>query len=406
MQPVSQAVLMESFPPARRGVAMAFYGFGVIFAPIIGPVLGGWIIDNYSWRWIFFINLPVSVLALMLVQSFLEDPPYIRSARVARVDYIGLGLLAVWVGSLIVMLDKGQEDDWFSSRLICVLMVLFVLGLVAFVYWELYARDPIVNLRILRNRNFSIGSSLGTAVGAVMFGCTAMLPLFLQTLLGYPATKSGWAMAPRGVGALVGMIVIGRVITVVDPRWMVAIGFAILGYSTYALGGLNLEIAPVNVIWPNILNGLATGLIFVPLTVITMGTLHNEEMGNAAGIYNLLRNIGAAIGIAMVATLLARGGQIHQSQLVTHMTPYDVAYQQHLHTAQNALTSRLGSFEAGQKAQALMGAQVARQSALWSYVDNFRLLALLSATCIPGVLFLRKLRHREASGMAPPARKH
>lgn len=390
MQPIAQAVLLESFPVAKRGVAMSIYGLGVIVAPIIGPTLGGWIIDNYSWRWIFYINLPVGILSILLIQLFLEDPPYIRATRAMRIDYIGFILLATWVGSLLIMLDKGQQEDWFDSGIIRGLCVVFIGAFLAFIGWELRNREPVVDLRIWRDRTFATGTLISTVVMAVMFGCTAILPLFLQTLLGYPALQSGLAMTPRGFGALLAMVLVGRMITVVDGRLLVVFGFIALGYSTYALGNLNLEIAPVHVIWPNIINGAATGLIFVPLTVITMGRLHNEEVRNAAGIYNLMRNIGSAVGIAMMATFLARGAQVHQATLVSHMTPYDTMYQQQVQTIQSSLTPQVGAYDAGQKALAIVGAQLTRQSTLLAYIDDFRLLAIMAVACIPAMLLFRR----------------
>ena len=396
MQPIAQAVLLESFPLAKRGVAMAIYGLGVVVAPIIGPTLGGWITDSYSWRWVFFINLPVGVIAVMLVQMFVEDPPYIRNGRASRIDYVGLALLAIWVSSLHIMLDRGQLDDWFSSPAIRALLVLALAGLVAFVIWELRTPEPIVNLHVLRDRNFATGTALIAVVGAVMYGTVTLLPLFLQTLLGYSALQSGLAVSPRGLGSFVAMFVVGRLIGVVDERLLLPCGFVALGYSAYALGNLNFQIAPVNVIWPNVINGLATGFIFVPLTTSAMGMLRNEEIGNATGLYNLMRNIGAAAGIAMMTTFLARGAQVHQTILVAHMTPYDSAYQQQLHTVHAALTPASGSYAAGRQAEAIMGAELSRQASLWAYVDDFRILAILSLACAPFVLLLRRLRHKES----------
>jgi DHA2 family multidrug resistance protein len=264
-------------------------------------------------------------------------------------------------------------------------------------WWELRAKEPIVNLRILRDRNFLTGSALITVVGAVLYGSTSLLPLFLQTLLGYPALQSGLAVSPRGLGSFIGMFLVGRLVGLIDNRLLLLAGFSALGYSAYALGNLNFEIAPINVIWPNVINGLAMGFIFVPLTTASMGRLRNEEMANATGIYNLLRNIGAAAGIALMTTFLARGAQTHQAALVSHMTPYDTAYQEQLRGIQSALTPSSGTYEAGQMAQALMGAQLSRQASLWAYVDDFRLLALMAFACLPGVLLLRGRPHRDAS---------
>jgi len=403
LQPIAQATLLESFPPAKRGVAMAIYGLGVVVAPIIGPTLGGWITDSYSWRWVFYINLPVGIIAITLIQAFVEDPPYIRNARATRIDYIGLGLLALWVASLHIMLDRGQIEDWFSSPATCTLLVLALLGLAAFVIWELRAPEPIVNLRVLRNRNFATGTTLVTMVGMVMYGTVTLLPLFLQTLLGYPALQSGLAVSPRGIGAFASVFLVGRLIGVVDERRLLPCGFLVLGYSAFALGNLNLQIGPANVIWANVINGLATGFIFVPLTTSAMGMLRNEEMGNATGLYNLMRNIGGAAGIAIMTTFLARGAQVHQTILVSHMTPYDSAYTQQLHTLQTTLAPVSGTYAAGQQAQAIMGEQLSRQASLWAYVDDFRILAILALACIPFTLLLRRLPHRKRGVQAAVA---
>jgi DHA2 family multidrug resistance protein len=395
LQPIAQATLLESFPPAKRGVAMAIYGLGVIVAPIVGPTLGGWITDSYSWRWVFYINLPVGIFAIMMIQAFVEDPPYIRNARATRIDYLGLGLLAVGVGCLHIMLDRGQIEDWLSSPMIRALLVLALLGLAAFVIWELRAPEPIVNLRVLRNRNFAIGMTLVTAVGIILYGTVTLLPLFLQTLLGYPALQSGLAVSPRGLGAFVSVFLVGRLLGVVEERRLLPCGFLVLGYSAFALGNLNLQIGPTNVVWATLINGMATGFIFVPLTTSAMGMLRNEEIGNATGLYNLMRNIGGAAGIAMMTTFLARGAQVHQTFLVSHMTPYDSAYTQQLHTVQTALAPVSGSYAAGQQAQAIMGEQLSRQANLWAYVDDFRILAILALVCAPFTLLLRRLPHRE-----------
>jgi DHA2 family multidrug resistance protein len=218
MQPISQAVLLESFPPKKRGVAMAVFGLGVVVAPIIGPTLGGWITDNYSWRWIFYINIPIGLMAVSLIKAFLEDPPYIRTARPGRLDLFGLVVLAIWVGSLHVALDKGQQEDWLSSPLIGALLAMAAVGFIVFIFWEWHARHPVVDLHILRDRNFSVGTGLITVVGAVLYGSTALLPLFLQTLLGYTALKSGLTVSPRGVGSLVAMFMVGRLIGLIDGR--------------------------------------------------------------------------------------------------------------------------------------------------------------------------------------------
>src|SRR5512144_391489 len=233
LQPIAQSVLLESFPPAKRGAAMALYGMGVVVAPIIGPPLGGWITDTYSWRWIFYINLPVGAVAAFMANAFVEDPPYLKGQKPGRIDYIGFGLMALGLAALELTLDLGQQRDWFESPLIVFTATMSAVSIAAFIAWELFTPEPIVHLRVFLNRNFAIGCAMIALVGVVLYGSTALLPLFLQTLLGYPAVESGLAVSPRGVGSIVSMVVVGRLIARVDGRWLIAFGFVVLGASTY-----------------------------------------------------------------------------------------------------------------------------------------------------------------------------
>jgi len=386
MQPIAQAVLLESFPVEKRGAAMAAYGMGVVVAPIIGPTLGGWITDSYSWRWIFYINLPLGVLALFMVNLFVEDPPYIRANLRRRIDYAGFMAMALWLGSLQLILDKGQEDDWFAATWICATTALSLVAMAAFIWRELAVADPIVNLRVFKNRNFSAGTLITAVYGVILYGVTAMLPLFLQTLLGYPALQSGLAVSPRGLGSFISMFVVGRLVSVVDNRVLLAFGFIILAISAAMLGHINLEIAMTSVAWPNVINGFATGFIFVPLTTMAMGTLRKPEMGNATGIYNLMRNIGGSVGIAVVTTLLARGAQMHQSILVGNVSAANPAFQRELSTLQQGVST--------QQAYGLIYSELIRQSTLLAYMDNFRLLAGLALAAMPLILFFQRVRRK------------
>jgi DHA2 family multidrug resistance protein len=386
MQPIAQAVLLESFPVEKRGAAMAAYGMGVVVAPIIGPTLGGWITDSYTWRWIFYINLPIGVLALFMVNLFVEDPPYIRANPRRRIDYAGFMAMALSLGSLQLVLDKGQEDDWFAATWICAASALSLAAMVSFIWRELAVTDPIVNLRVLKNRNFSAGTLITAVYGVILYGVTAMLPLFLQTLMGYPALQSGLAVSPRGLGSFLSMFVVGRLVSLVDNRVLLAFGFIILAISAAMLGHINLEIAMTSVAWPNVINGFATGFIFVPLTTMAMGTLRKQEMGNATGVYNLMRNIGGSVGIAVVTTLLARGAQMHQSVLVAHLSAGNPAFQRELSTLQQGVST--------QQAYGLIYAELIRQSTLLAYMDNFRLLAGLALAAMPLILFFQPVRRK------------
>src|ERR1044072_5890692 len=394
LQPIAQAVLLESFPAEKRGSAMAVYGMGIVVAPIIGPTLGGWITDNYSWRWIFYINIPVGLLAMLMAKTFIEDPPYIRNARPGRIDFIGFGLMAVGFATLQLVLDKGQEDDWFSSAFIVRSLLIAIVALIAFVIWELRTKEPIVNLRVFANRNFATGTALIATVGIALYGTTALLPLFLQTLLGYPALQSGLAVSPRGIGAIVSMVLVGRILGKIDGRYLIVFGFAILAVSTYFLGDIDLEITVRSIAWPQVWSGFALGFVFVPLTVLTTGTLRNEEIGNATGIYNLMRNVGGSFGIAAVTTFLARGTQAHQAALVSHLTPYDPVFRERLNQMIANFTAHGNVVTATQQAYGAMYQTLVRQATLLAYIDNFRLLAFLCLLCMRAGLLFKKVRAR------------
>jgi DHA2 family multidrug resistance protein len=394
LQPIAQAVLLESFPPARRGVAMAAYGMGVVVAPILGPTLGGWITEVSTWRWVFYINLPVGALALLMVHTFVEDPPYIQGRKPGRIDYIGFALMAVGLSTLQIMLDKGQEDDWFAAPWVRWFAVIAAVSLVAFILRELRTEHPVVDLRILRNRNFAVGTALVTVLGTVLYSTIAMLPLFLQTLLGYSALKSGLTITPRGLGAFLTNVVVGRVIRFVDTRLLIAAGLVVLGVSGLMFSQLNLDIAMPSVVWPNFLNGIGAALIFVSLATTTMGRLKNEQLGNAAGIFNLMRNLGGSIGIAAVATLLARWTQVRQAALIAHLTPYDPAYQRWLATAQSGLATRVGKQAAAPMSLGLLRNVLGQQARLLAFMDIFRVVGILALLAAPLVLLFEKTATR------------
>ncbi len=394
LQPLAQAILLESFPPAKRGQAMAAFGVGVIVAPVIGPTLGGWLTDTYSWRWVFNINIPIGLLALFLMQRNVEDPPYIRDARPGRIDGIGFGLLALWIATLQIVLDKGQQDDWFEAAWIRWFVLITVVGLVAFIVRELRTKEPIVNLRVFLNRNFWLGTSLMTLFGAALYSTVTMVPLFLQTLVGYTATKSGIASSPRGLGSLVAMPLVARMIAKWDARWMLAIGVSIFAISSFLIGNLNAEIGMGNIVWPIVLQGFGMGFIFVPLTTLTVSMLANAQMGNATGMYNLMRNLGGSIGISVATTYLARGAQAHQVYMVAHMTPYDPAYQMRLQGIQAALTPYTGAPQAQLQAHAVLQGIVMQQAYLRAFIDNFHWIAILVAICVPGALLMKRVVHK------------
>jgi DHA2 family multidrug resistance protein len=396
MQPLAQAILLESFPPRQHGTAMAVFGVGVIVAPIIGPTLGGWITDSYSWRWIFYINLPIGILALFMVNLFVEDPPYLRQKFKGAIDYLGFGLMTLWLGTLQLVLDKGQEADWFSATWVRWTAAVSTLALVAFIVRELSVHEPIVHLQIFAGRNFSVGTLVTCLYGFIMYASTALLPLFLQTMMGYSALQSGMSVSPRGLGAMASMVTAGLLVRYVDARWLMAFGFSLLGYSTWLLGQINLAIGMGSVVVPNVVSGLAMGFIFVPLTTMTLSRLPKAEMGNATGIYNLMRNIGGSIGIATVTTMLVRGAQAHQNYLAANVGAGNPVTGGMVLGLQARLFSQgVDMVTAQHKALGALYRSVQQQAALMAYMDNFRLMAFLALLCVPLLPLFRKVKKHD-----------
>jgi len=395
LQPLSQAILLETFPPEKRGAALAVFALGVVVAPVLGPTLGGYLTDAYSWRWAFYINIPIGILAILLIMHFVEDPPYIKYAKAGRIDAIGLGLLAVWLAALQIILDKGQEDDWFGATWIRWATLILVVGLVAFLIRELTAKKPLVDLRVFRYRNFAIGSMLIALFGASLYGLITLLPLFYQELLGYTAYAAGWAVAPRGVGAIIAMPIIGILTAKVDNRWLIVLGFAMFAVSSLWFGQANLAISQWSFIWPIIISGFGSGAIFVPLNAVAVSGLKNEEIGNASGLYNLFRNVGGSVGISIVNTIVARHEQLHQNEIVRALVPSSTVFQNQLQALEQYLyVQGYSSVQAMQKAYGLIGKELSAQSILWAYVDDFRYMALACFACIPVVFLLKKTVRR------------
>ncbi len=366
---------------------------GIVVAPIIGPTLGGWITDNYSWRWIFYINLPIGLLAAFMASTFVEDPPYLKDQKPGRIDYIGFSLMALGLGALELTLDLGQQRDWFESSLIIFTATVSGLSILSFILWELYTPEPIVNLRVFLNRNFAVGCALIASVGVVLYGSTALLPLFLQTLLGYPAVESGFAVSPRGVGAIISMIIVGRLISRVDSRYLITFGFCVLCFSTYLFTLIDLSIAQSNIIIPMFISGVAMGFVFVPLTTMAMATLPQNQIGNASGIYNLMRNTGGSVGIAIMTTMLARNQQIHQAILSAHTTPYDLPFRQMFDQIKATLMKSMDAASATQQAYQTIAGMMARQAAVLAYIDDFWILTVLCGLCIPAGFLFKKVLH-------------
>jgi DHA2 family multidrug resistance protein len=395
MQPLAQSILLESFPPRQHGTAMAVYGIGVVVAPIIGPTLGGWITDSYSWRWIFYINLPIGILALFMVNLYVEDPPYLRHKFKGAIDYLGFGLMALWLGTLQLMLDKGQEADWFAASWVRWTAAVSTLALIGFIFRELTDREPIVQLHAFADRNFTVGTLITCLYGFILYGVTAMLPLFLQTVLGYSALQSGLSVSPRGLGSMVSMVMVGILVRKIDGRILMTFGLTLLAVSTWSLGQINLQIGMASVVMPNLVNGFAMGFIWVPLTTMTLSRLRKQDMGNATGIYNLMRNIGGSVGIAAVITALVRGAQVHQTFLSADTAGSPIAGAMARGLQARLFSQGADPVTAHLKALGAIYRRVQQQSVLLAYADNFRLLAFLCFLCIPLVLLFKRVKKHD-----------
>jgi DHA2 family multidrug resistance protein len=400
MVPIAQSIMLESFPPQKRGLAMAVFAQGVVVAPILGPVIGGWITDSYSWRWIFYINVPVGIFAVLMAKWVVEDPPYIKRNVEATIDYIGFGLLAVWLATMQIVLDKGQEADWFGAEWVRWFVAVSIASFISFIWWEFKANHPLVDLRVFKNRNFTIGLILMTSLAAILYGTTAQLPLFLQTLMGYPALQAGYALAPRGVAAFFTTFMVGRLVGKIRMRWMLCFGFSMLALSSLMLSDINLQVGMPGVVWPSVVNGMAISFIFVPLTTTTMSQLGQAQIGNASGLYNLMRNLGGSIGIAFVTTMLARGAQTHQALMVGHLTATDPAFRQQLAAAKTMLGHQSDPVTATRQAYNAVYSLLDQQAHLWAFVDNFYLFGLLALGGIPLIFLFKRVQYAKKPAAA------
>ena len=401
LQPISQAILLESFPPQDRGKAMGFWGLGIVVAPLLGPVLGGWLTDSYSWRWVFYINVPIGLASIIMTRLYVFDPHYIKRAT-SRVDYWGIGMLAVGIGLLQVVLDKGQEKDWFATTWITAVAVLATAALVAFVVRELYIDHPVVQLRVFKDRTYSTGVFLMSMLGVGLYGTTVLIPLILQTLLGYPALRAGIAMAPRGLGSFIAMPIVGLIMSKFDPRKMLALGLFICALTLFQFSGLNRSAGYWDFFWPQLEMGLSLGLVFVPLTTITMSNIAKEKMGNATSLFNLVRNLGGSIGISAVQTMEVRLQQTNTNVLGAHVNPLSAGARNMMNMMEHAMVSRGGdAVAAAQQARAMVFGLVQREASMISYNTIFKSLGVLFLGLLPFILIMRR-----PSAKAPAVAAH
>jgi DHA2 family multidrug resistance protein len=402
LQPLSQSILLESFPPAKRSMAMAAYGLGIVVAPVLGPTLGGWLTDTFSWRYAFYINIPVGLLAVFMITRFVHDPPYIKNAKVGAFDNIGFGLLIVWTGCLQVVLDKGQEDDWFGAIWVRWAVAALVVGFIGWIWRSWTNPRGLVDLHVLKNRNFRTGCFLIALLGMCIYITIAILPLYYQEILGYTAFTAGLVVGPRGIGSIIGSPVIGMLGSRIDNRKLLSAGFIGFGVCSFIFGTVNLDIGPYTLLFPILLTGFALSFVFVPLATMTTATLSREEMGNATGLFNMLRNIGGSIGIAMATTALIRRAALHQNEIGTNLTASSAVLQQKSRMMAVYLGHHIGPAAARPGSLGLMYRLLQQQSALLAYIDVFRWTAVLAFFCAGAVwLFGKPPAHA-----APPPGAH
>ena len=394
LQPSEQAILSDTFPPELFGMAFAIYGMAVVLAPAIGPTLGGFITDNFSWRWIFFINVPVGIVSLMLTYRMVDDPPYMNAAsRVAArkqsVDYLGLGLIALGLGCLQVVLDKGQEDDWLQSHFIAILSVIAAISLVIFVIWELRQKNPVVELTLFKSRTFAMAALMMFVLGLMLYGSTILLPLFMQVLMGYTAELSGMALSPGGFAIILMLPLVGTLLVKVEARWLIGFGFAVSALSLFHMCGLNLNIDFRTAMMYRIYQSIGLAFLFPPINAAAFTSATGENSNQISSIVNLARNVGGSVGISLVTTLIARRAQLHQDTLAPHVTNYDGVLRGMLNGLSSELSHRgFSTPDAMHQSVGRVYALVQQQATVQAYIDTLWLLGVACLCMLPLVLLM------------------
>jgi MFS transporter, DHA2 family, multidrug resistance protein len=402
LQPSEQSILADTFPPSMRGMAFAVYGMAVVVAPAIGPTLGGWITDNYNWRWIFYINVPIGIISLYLTHKLVEDPPYLIKERAKgrpKIDYPGLALLVLGIGCLQVVLDKGQEKDWFSTTWITVLFVVAVYTLIAWVVWEYHHPSPIVEIRLFKNRNFSVAMFFTFVLGIVLFGTTVVIPQFLQLLLGYPAVKAGEALAGGGFMMLLMMPIAGQLVSRVDQRLMMAFGFIATGLSLFYMAShLSLQIDFHTAAMLRTYQTVGLAFIFLPSSILAYVGTPREKNNQISAMNSFVRNIGGSIGIAVISTMLTRQAQKHQVYMTAHTTPGAGPFGQMASGITQTLTQQ-GAAHPQQQAYARIAGMISAQATTVAYIDIITVLGIVVICLSPLVLIMRR---PPKTGAPPP----
>ncbi|HEX7927186.1 MAG TPA: DHA2 family efflux MFS transporter permease subunit, partial [bacterium] len=386
--PLSQATLLDNYPKEKHGMAMALFGIGLMVGPILGPSLGGWLTETYNWRWVFFINVPIGIMAFVLVTIFLVETD--KTER--RFDAFGFGLISLAVGAMQMMLDRGQQLDWFSSLEIIIETALAVVAFYMFIAHSFTHKQPFIDLNIFRDSNFAAGCVFMGLIASILLASMALYPPFMQDLLGYPVLTTGLVLAPRGAGTMLGMMVVGRLGHRVDPRKMMLLGLTLLAISLWMMSSFNLEVDIQRVFWVGMVQGLGFGFVFVPLTTVTFATLDPARRTDGTGLFNLMRNVGGSIGISAMVTLLARNVQVNHANLSEHISPYRDGVPALERFLRDPSATKL----------AMIDLEVNRQSAMISYLNDFRLMMWICIAAMPLVLIMRN-PYRSAAPTAAPA---
>ncbi len=395
LQPSEQAILADTFPPQQRGMAFAIYGVAVVTAPAIGPTLGGWITDNFSWRWIFFINLPVGILSLILTSFMVDDPPYFEKEREKRkgklrVDYWGIIFIALGLGFLQILLDKGERDDWLASGFMRTCLLISAAGLILAVYWELKERDPVVDLSLLKNRNFGISAFLMFMVGVILLGSTVLIPQYLQLVMGYSATEAGLAISPGGLLVMGMLPFVGLLLSKVEARWLIGIGLAITSLALIHMTNFDIYMDFKYVAIARCFQAAGLAFLFVPINTAAYAFVPPTKNNAASGLINLARNIGGSVGISLVTTILDRRAQFHQARLIEHTTALNPRFNQALNSATHVFAASGAS--GGNGPYALLMRILHSQADMLSYIDCFWLLGVAFAFMLPLIFVMKKMK--------------
>jgi DHA2 family multidrug resistance protein len=405
--PMAQAIMWEIFPLRQRGTAMAVWGLGIMMAPILGPTVGGWLADNWSWRWIFYINIPIGFIGFVMVSIFLFDSPFVRKPR--GIDAWGLVLMVIGFGCLQLALDLGEKEDWFDSGLIVGLTLLALLTIIGFVVRELAADEPILDLSVFNDRNFTVGTLCIALVALGFNSSMLLLALYTQKILGYDAWNSGVVLAPGGLGTMIALMISGRLVSRMDQRLMLIGGCLLNAYASFQMTALSLSMDYWSLAWPRFLQGFSAGFIFPPLQTLTLATIQLGRLGNATAAYNVVRNVGGSVGVALATTLLVRRSQAHQSTLVSHVDVWDPATARRLQEwTEHFAAQGADAFTASRRAMAMLYRTTTEQAQIMAYVDDFWLIALAFLAVLPLIPFMKRVRAeqneraRESPGRVEP----